>query len=112
MRKFYFLLLLILSSCAKKVDLIVHNAEVYVADLNFNKSSAFAINDGLFVEVGEEEILKKYSSNNIIDAQGLPVYPGFIDSHAHFYSLGYSKNQVDLFNTKSLKDVVERTLIL
>ena len=108
MRKFYFLLLLILSSCAKKVDLIVHNAEVYVADLNFNKSSAFAVKDGFFVEVGEEEILKKYSSNNIIDAQGLPVYPGFIDSHAHFYNLGYSKNQVDLFNTKSLKDVVER----
>ena len=108
MRKFYFLLLLILSSCAKKVDLIVHNAEVYVADLQFNKSSAFAIKDGFFVEVGEEEILKKYSSNNIIDAQGLPVYPGFIDSHAHFYNLGYSKNQVDLFNTKSLKDVVER----
>ena len=78
MRKFYFLLLLILSSCAQKVDLIVHNAEVYVADLNFNKSSAFAINDGFFVEVGEEEILEKYSSNNIIDAQGLPVYPGFI----------------------------------
>ena len=53
MRKFYFLLLLILSSCAKKVDLIVHNAEVYVADLQFNKSSAFAIKDGFFVEVGE-----------------------------------------------------------
>ena len=108
MRKYYFLLFLILSSCAKKVDLIVHNAEVYVADLNFNKSSAFAIKDGFFVEVGEQEILKKYSSDNIIDAQGLPVYPGFIDSHAHFYNLGYSKNQVDLFNTKSLKDVVER----
>ena len=112
MRKFFFLIALILSSCTEKVDLIVHNAQVYSGGLSLNISSAFAVKDGVFIDIGEEDsdILKNYSSNNVINAQGLSVYPGFIDSHAHFYNLGYSKNQVDLFNTKSINEVVERVV--
>ena len=62
----------------------------------------------MFIYVGGDEILSEYSSTNIIDAQGLPVYPGFIDSHAHFYDLGFYLNQVDLKNTQSLEEVVNR----
>ena len=67
MRKFFFLIALILSSCTEKVDLIVHNAEVYSGGLSFNKSSAFAVKDGVFIDIGEEDsdILKNYSSNNL-----------------------------------------------
>ena len=112
MRKLFFLIALILTSCTEKVDLIVHNAQVYSGGLSLNISSAFAVKDGVFIDIGEEDsdILNNYSSNNVINAQGLPVYPGFIDSHAHFYNLGYSKNQVDLFNTKSINEVVERVV--
>ena len=100
MRILLLLVGLIITSCSKKVDLIVHNAVVYSGNEILNKSSAFAVKDGIFIDIrnDDNDILERYSSANIINAQGLPVYSGFIDSHAHFYNLGYSINQVDLFN--------------
>jgi predicted amidohydrolase YtcJ len=50
---------------------------------------SFAVKDGKFIYVGDDSVTSKYSSSNIINAEGLPVYPGFIDSHAHFYNLGF-----------------------
>ncbi len=105
-RKFIFIFSLILCSCSQKVDLIVHNATIYTADKNFSVQSSLIVDDGIFIDVGGEEIIKKYSSQNIIDAQGLSIYPGFIDSHSHFYNLGFLKNQLDLTSTKSFNDVI------
>ena len=107
MKIFFLLLSLILCSCSQKVDLIVHNATIYTVDKNFSVKSSLIVDDGIFIDVGGEDILKKYSSKNIINVQGLSVYPGFIDSHSHFYNLGFLKNQVDLTSTKSLNDVIE-----
>ncbi len=112
MRIFLLSIVLVITSCSKNVDLILHNGVVYSGGQQLNKSSAFAIKDGVFIAVSEDDndILKNYSSDNVINAQGLPVYPGFIDSHAHFYNLGYSINQVDLFDTKSIEEVVARVI--
>ena len=43
-----------------------------------------------------------------MNLQQLPVYPGFIDSHCHFLSLGLSLQQVDLVGTKSFDEVIQR----
>ena len=109
-KKLLLLLLILLSSCSEKVDLIVHNANIYNLNSSLDKTSSFAVKDGKFIYVGNDEILSKYSSTNIINVQGLPIYPGFIDSHAHFFDLGYYLNQVDLKNTNSLKEVIERVI--
>lgn len=109
-KKLLLFLLILLSSCSEKVDLIVHNANIYNLNSSLDKTSSFAVKDGKFIYVGNDEILSKYSSTNIINAQGLPIYPGFIDSHAHFFDLGYYLNQVDLKNTNSLKEVIERVM--
>ena len=102
------LFLIFLTSCTESVDLIVHNAKIYSADELNTRYSSFAVKEGKFVYVGGDEILSNYSSANIINAQDLPVYPGFIDSHAHFYDLGFYLNQVDLKNTQSLEEVIDR----
>ena len=107
MRNFIFLFSLILCSCSQSVDLIVHNATIYTADKNFSIVSSLIVDEGVFIDVGGDDLMKKYKSQNIIDAQGLPVYPGFIDSHSHFYNLGFLKNQLDLTSTKSLNDVID-----
>ena len=107
-KKIFFLFLIFLTSCTESVDLIVHNAKIYSADELNNTYSSFAVKEGKFVYVGGDEILSNYSSSNIINAQELPVYPGFIDSHAHFYDLGFYLNQVDLKNTQSLEEVIDR----
>ena len=100
--------LIFLTSCSESVDLIVHNGNIYSVDTNGSKYSSFAVKDGKFVYVGGDEILSTYSSTNIINAQGLPIYPGFIDSHAHFFDLGFYLNQVDLKNTFSFQEVIEK----
>ncbi len=109
-KKLLFLLLIFFSSCSEKVDLIVHNATIYSVDTYNTKYSSLAVKDGKFKYVGGDEILSNFSSKNIINAQGLPIYPGFIDSHAHFYDLGYYLNQVDLKNTQSIEEVIDRVV--
>ena len=99
---------LLLSSCQSKVDLIVHNANVYTLGQNNLKASAFVVDDGKFVDVGGEELLEQYTAKKVLDLQELPVYPGFIDSHCHFLSLGLSLNKVYLVGTKSFEDVLDR----
>ena len=105
-----FFVLISLSSCSENADLIVYNANIYTADQNFSQTKSFAVKDGKFIYVGDESALKNYSSSNIINAQGLTIFPGIIDSHAHFYNLGYLSNQINLLGTKSFDEVIDRTL--
>jgi len=109
-KKTLLFLTLVLTSCSQQVDLIVYNAMVYTVDDNNNKVTSFAVKDGKFVYVGDDSVTSKYSSSNIINAEGLPVYPGFIDSHAHFYNLGFFKDQVNLKDTKSFEEVLKRVI--
>lgn len=109
--KFLLLFLLfgvVLTSCQSKVDLIVHNANIYTLGENRSNASAFVVNEGKFLDVGGEDLLKKYTAKKVLDLQSLPVYPGFIDSHCHLLSLGLSLNKVDLVGTKSFDEVLER----
>ena len=107
-KKFLIFLLLLLTSCAEKVDLILYNAEVFTSNDSSQLATSFAVKDGKFVYVGDDSVISNYSSSNIINAEGLPVYAGFIDSHAHFYNLGFFNDQVDIKGTKSFEEVVQR----
>jgi predicted amidohydrolase YtcJ len=93
-----------------KVDLIVHNAKVYTVDSAFSKQQAFAVADGKFVAVGNSvEILNTYAADQLIDADGKAIYPGFIDGHCHF--MGYGENLIryaELAGSKSFGEVIER----
>ena len=103
---------IIMSSCQTKtpVDLIVHNAKIYTVDADFSMADAFAVKDGKFVAVGNEnDILRQYDAKEVIDAQSQAVYPGFMDGHSHF--TGYGENLVRWANLKgcqSYDKVIER----
>ena len=109
---FFTSILTLMTSCNPKtsVDLIVHNANIYTVDNDFSKVQAFAVKDGKFVAVGDEEqIMQHYTAKEIIDAQGDVVYPGFMDGHCHF--TGYGENLVrwaDLKGCRSFDEVIER----
>jgi len=105
------ILLIGLSSCTtnKEVDLIVYNAKVYTVDSAFSQTEAFAVKNGIFVDIGTTaEIKKKYIAKETIDAQGKAVYPGFYDAHAHFFMLADLLEQVDLSGSKSIADIILR----
>lgn len=42
-----------------------------------------AIQDGVIVEIGGSALVEKYKDAEVIDANGVTVAPGFIDSHCH-----------------------------
>ena len=101
-----------MTACTHKtpVDLIVHNANIYTVDALSSKAEAFAVKDGKFVAVGDEdEIMNRYTANEVIDAEGHAVFPGFMDGHSHFS--GYGENLVrwaDLKDCPSFEEVIER----
>lgn len=65
-----------------KVDKIVRNAKVFTSAARDFHASAFAVKDGKFVYVGDEEGLKDFEGETV-DLGGKFVMPGIIDSHAH-----------------------------
>ena len=98
-------------SCSKtKVDLIVHNGNVYTVDNQFSKATAFAVKDGKFMAIGSDRnILSHYYATRTLDAQGQSIYPGFIDGHCHFVGYGETKVRfADLKGCKSFEEVLER----
>ena len=112
MKKIILGLLLITGiSCTKKeiVDTIVINANIYTVNAHFDKAEAFAIKDGKIVAVGTTaEIQAKYAATYVNDVKGKTIVPGFIDAHCHFFGLGLQQQKVDLTETKSFEEVVQR----
>ena len=107
----FFLSFVVFISCNSHspADLIVHNAQVYSVDSAFHTYEAFAVKDGKFIETGTSaDILAKYESDSVIDANGRPVYPGFIDPHSHFLGLGQLFDEADLTGTDSFQEIIER----
>lgn len=105
------LVLFLVSSCYKgeTVDLIVHNARIYSVDSDWKVYEAMAIRDGKIVELGaERQILNKYAADESFDAGGKEIYPGFIDAHAHIFSLAKQRLGVDLTGTSSMDELLAR----
>ena len=98
----------LLQSCKKSVDYIAYNGNIYTVNNDFNVASAFAVKDGKFIDVGNDEIFSKYNSNEKIDLNGSTVLPGLIDAHCHFYGLGLNQSVIDLTGTSSFNEILEK----
>lgn len=66
-------------------------------DVRIVGNAAVVIEDGKFVGVGKSgEILREYSSENVIDAEGKVVCPGFVDPHTHIVFAGDRLDEFEL----------------
>jgi len=96
----------------QKADLIIHNAGQLVTcasggrpkrgeamlDVGIVVDGAVAVLDGKFAAVGTSgDILREYRSENVIDAEGRVVCPGFVDPHTHIV---YAGDRLDEFELK------------
>ncbi|HKB96591.1 MAG TPA: hypothetical protein VKB94_07045, partial [Rhizomicrobium sp.] len=65
-------------------DLIVYNARVHTVDASRPKAQAFAMRAGRFVAVGGNDIKGLAGKKTqTLDAKGMMIVPGFIDTHNH-----------------------------
>ncbi len=95
----------------KKVDLIIYNAHQLLTCTSFNKAKkhlamqdlgiiengAVAISTGKIVAVGKSaDILREFESENLIDAHGKVVSPGFVECHTHIVFAGDRLNEFEL----------------
>ena len=103
-------LLFVLSGCTKpKADLVIYNAKIYTVNSKFDIAEAIAIKDGKILAIGSSaDIRKQFTGTEELDANGKPIYPGFIDAHAHFFGYGESLQSADLTETKSWDEVISR----
>ena len=100
---------MILCSTKKRADLIVVNGKIYTVDNDFSVEESFAVIDGKIEAIGShQDIRSKYESENVVDAGGKFIYPGFNDAHCHFN--GYATNLIqyaDLQDTRSQEEILE-----
>lgn len=113
MKKIFLVILITtLFSCSSekiKTDLLVKNATIYTVNENFDTAEAFVVNKGKIVEVGLiKDLEAKYEAKTTFDANGKTIVPGLIDAHAHLLNLGMSMQQVDLVDTKSYQEILQR----
>jgi len=66
-------------------DLVVVNARVYTVDNALPRADAFAVKRGRFIAVGSNRDIRNLVGPNtdVLDAEGMTVTPGFIDTHSH-----------------------------
>ncbi|MCT7378254.1 amidohydrolase family protein [Chelativorans salis] len=74
------------SNAPEPCDLVVHNASVFTMDAQDTviAGGALAVRDGRILALGAgRSILARYSADEVIDAGGAALHPGFIDAHVH-----------------------------
>jgi imidazolonepropionase len=100
------------SKAREKADLLIVNANELVTlegnnqkprtgkemlDLGIMRNSALAVKDGTIAAVGStSEITKVYKAENIVNASGKTVLPGFIDPHTHLVFAGSREDEFQM----------------
>ncbi len=95
----------------QQADLIIVDAQIQTADSALSKYGAMVIGGGKILAVGEaKDLLTKFHVDSQMSFKGKFIYPGIIDAHCHLYGLGMFLQMVDLSETKSFEDVVDKCM--
>lgn len=68
-------------------DMVVLNAVIYQDSGNSSGKTSLAIKDGNILFMGTDASIQAWVDNHthVLDAEGLYLYPGFIDTHVHVF---------------------------
>ena len=91
-------------------SLAVVNARVWTGDARRPWADAIAVDGERIAAVGSSAEIRKLAGpgTRVIDARGMMVAPGFIDSHVHFLSGGYGLSSVQLRDAKTPAEFIRR----
>ena len=102
------LLLSLLLTSIVDAQTVLHNANGYTSTNDgLQQFSVLVVgDDGKILATGEDKLAEQYADARQIDLQGQTLLPGLTDAHAHVYSLGLLKDNLDLAGTPSLDQAV------
>ena len=90
-------------------DTLYVNGLIYTMDDENTVAAAMAVQGDKIVGIGnEQELADRFEVKAVVDLGGKAVFPGFIDAHAHFLSLGVARITVDLVGTRSEQEVAQK----
>jgi hypothetical protein len=70
---------------------------------------AIYVENGTVADIGPADAIRAaHGSARLIDASGKVILPGLTDAHGHLYGLGVALDTVDLVDTASYEEVIER----
>lgn len=97
----------------QKADIIFYNGTIYTVDVANPIVESVATIDGKILYVGDlvQAEAFKGDSTEMVDLRGYTMTPGIIESHGHFMGMGFNKLQLDLLNTKSFEEIVEKVKV-
>ena len=105
------LLLLFVSACSPKADIVVTNGLVWTGlSTGKGQSGAVAIRDGKILVVGDSAEIARHigSTTQVLDAHGGLVMPGFADGHTHFIDGGFQLAWINLRDAATPQEFVRR----
>lgn len=91
-------------------DLVLRNGRVVTPGEGRPEATAVAVRGDRIAWVGDEPgaAARIGPETEVIDLGGRPLFPGFIEAHAHFLGVGTARLGLDLSGTRSWQEVVER----
>ncbi|GAL15654.1 dihydroorotase [Vibrio astriarenae] len=81
-------LLMAMAPNAFAYDLVINNGRVMDPETGFDQVAHVAIEDGKIVEISKNAL----EGDKAIDAKGMVVAPGFIDTHSHVVAMPIMQN--------------------
>jgi predicted amidohydrolase YtcJ len=92
-----------------KAKQLFYNGKIYTLDAKMPVVSSIAINGDTIVAIGNDELRFQFNdAAEKIDLQKKVVIPGMVDAHAHLQLYTQSMHNVNLTDTGSVHEAIER----
>lgn len=89
------------------MDMLIVNAKIVTMDKDDSHHQAIGIKDGKIKFIGNNEQAESIMALERLDAEGLTVLPGFIDTHLHLVDYALFENFIKLYSFTDKKQLIE-----
>ena len=93
----------------EKYDLIIRNAEIFTMDHDRRRidRGSLAVQGDRIARIEQADLAKSCFADQVIDAEGMILFPGFIDTHIHIFQsflkgLGADHRLIEWLNLSAL----------
>ncbi|MDP7572936.1 MAG: amidohydrolase family protein, partial [Myxococcota bacterium] len=93
---------------AQVAELVLRGGKIVTVDDDIQQAEAIAVAGDTILAVGGDDHIGAFigPETRVIDLEGQLAIPGFIESHAHFASMGEAGSRLNLTETSSWEEIV------